>query len=140
MNFERVVEAFKAKVLSCGLATITTDIIALPNAVFSHAGKDLWIELNVSPQGTRQDTEDEVVTTCCCNVVVCVPENTGTARANNVAERVSRAFHENDTRSEFDVSGGRVVTRRVEQLPSISVNDVLKTNVRVIFDLYYERV
>ena len=144
MNWKQVEDYFRDKLLAeeNGSGTFAAGNIALPNRMFQHENRDIWIELSVSNGNQYARTERTRVYQAIINIVVCVRLNTGTQRAYKISERITSLFSCQDyTRGVFIMDPShKIYVRDIEQMPNIAANEVNKTGVRVSIDIYEEDV
>lgn len=113
--------------------------IALQNENFNRPGSDIWFELIVTPGPGYYRTPGIKIYQGTANHTICIPVNTGIERLNNYASRIADLYSPVDkTRGIFVVNERKIYITDVEQLGHINVNEVLKSNVRVTFEIMEE--
>ncbi|MDO4587883.1 MAG: hypothetical protein Q4C95_11400 [Planctomycetia bacterium] len=144
MNWEPVENYFRDFLLSLDIHGVTKDDISMPNKVFQPAGKRLWFEISTGCLDSVIVTERTVIYPAEVNLIVCVPINTGTQKANDIASLMQRQFSQSSIRTltGFCISepGKRikVYINKAVQLAGYAFSDAYKINVRVSIDTWEE--
>lgn len=138
-NSERIKEFAVKKLKETGLDSISDENIALPNSVFQPEGKRLWIRVSVNLSDDAGYTEYSARRSGIIDYHVCVPQNTGTARVNNVASKIASLFSVRKGINGCFVlpSGYRLIVRSVGQTKGVSP-DCFSVIVSIAFDMYME--
>jgi hypothetical protein len=137
MNQERLLEFAGGRLLSLGLDSINSGTIVLPNRRFTSEGVPLWIELSISAGSLINWTETESLRVVLLSHLICVPANSETARANNIASKIIELYNSFRGNYRFQISANVLATvSDTEQLGGMVDENVYSTNVRITFDLY----
>ncbi len=146
MNWERVTDYFVNFILSLNIDGITQNNIVTPNRLISSTGQRLWFEISVGYIDSVIVTEDTVLYPAEVNLIVCVPANTGTKRANDIASLIQSRFSGSDTEkiTGFTVTGRnqetiKIYVDKAVQKPGITMNEWYKVNTRISIDVYKEK-
>ncbi len=138
MNWQRILETFQCVVQTDTMISAGRIPVIGANISGGFGGHNLYIEMGLSQKSQMTHTETQGLFQAMVNCVVCVPVNTGTARANKVASSIASLFSVRiPRRAVFNSSSGETVfIRKVEQLAGMTVDDIYKTNVRISIDVY----
>ena len=116
---------------------VVPERIALPNEVFDPADFDIWFEIAVVPGTQSAYTEFDDLAACAATVAVCVPENTGFARAHNIAGRIRSLFSAQDpARGRFRIGAGEAIVRESGITPGILDSHVYKVAAKILMEIY----
>lgn len=140
MNFERVLEKFKEYILAVGIKDLTVKDIFLPNTVFDSNGKTLWVELSASRGRTLFITEKTSRLPAEINIIVGVPLQSGTKKANHIVDMISSKFSvaNNAKWNCFFVEKNKVYVTGVNVLSGVTDSSGYRINVRISLDIYLE--
>lgn len=138
MNWQTLLDYFRNILTSIDESIPDHEGVSLPNIVFNHHGKNIWIELTLSPRKNEVYTETQQRSHFEVIYGICSPVNRGTMGVNQVAADIAACFSPMipDKAILPITETMELFVRSVEQSPGTISGEIYKTNVTISCELY----